>query len=200
MREYIVRYAPSEWDFSAAGDLNVDVQMLQTDPPVEMMQKMVYNERALYVYQRARERCIRAKVSDRLGAVCEDSCMEFFFSPIPEDGRYFNIEVNPLGNVFLGFGKDRYSLVRIFPQESAMCLTVNTASASDGWEVRYKIPIELICLFFPGFELRSGIRMAGNCYKCADLSAAKHYLAWNPLSEGNEDFHTPRDFGSIILE
>lgn len=200
MKVYEACYSYIDWDFSNATNLNVDIPLLQTTPPVKMIQQIVYNERALFIYQRAWESCIREEVLDRLGEVCEDSCMEFFFAPVHGDNRYFNIEINPAGNVFLGFGRNRNSLVRLFPKEHFMNLEIHTAKVSGGWEAIYKIPIELIKLFFSEFELHPGVKMRGNCYKCADLGDARHYLVWNQLSDGNDDFHSPGDFGSIILK
>lgn len=200
MREYTVRYAKSGCEFTRLPYMDVDIPLLQTEPPIKMIQQLFYNESGLYVYQRAWEENIRAEVSDALGAVCEDSCMEFFLSPVPETGKYFNVEVNPLGNVFFGFGKDRYSLIRLFPQEKEYSLDIHTNVLPDGWDVRYRFPSALIELFFPGFALQPGARMTCNCYKCADRSTSRHYLTWNPITSDNEDFHVTRDFGALMLD
>lgn len=200
MKTYLVHHAASDWDFTNANLLEVDIPILQAVPAVRMTQRVVYNESALFVSQCAWEAEVRAEVKDPLGAVCEDSCMEFFFSPMPSDSRYFNVEVNPLGNVFLGFGRDRHSLVRLFPQEKPFSLEIRTSAFEGGWRAEYKFPAELIDLFFPGYKLHSGQSIRANCYKCSDKSKSMHYLAWNPITSADEDFHAPWDFGSMLLE
>ena len=65
---------------------------------------------------RARERDIRAEYTGLTDMPCEDSCLEFFFSPRPGDSRYFNIEFNPNCCMYLGLCDGRDALVRLLPE------------------------------------------------------------------------------------
>jgi hypothetical protein len=40
-------------------------------------------------------------------------------------------------------------------------------------------------------------KIMGNFYKCADDTAFKHYLSWNPILTPNPDFHRPEFFGEL---
>ena len=44
------------------------------------------------------------------------------------------------------------------------------------------------------------MEMRANCYKCGDCTVQPHYLAWNPPTSENPDFHRPQDFGALIFE
>ena len=168
------------------------------DAGIRMTAQLCYDEIGLYIRQRAWETELRMQVTEPLGAVCQDSCMEFFFSPAA-DGRYFNIECNPIGNTYFGFGAQRETRARLMLKDAKALLSLETERHPDGWEVRYRIPLEFIRMFYPDFTLNSGRRFTANCYKCGDKTAAPHYLAWNPLTWDTPDFHRSMDFGEMIL-
>lgn len=50
-------------------------------------------------------------------------------------------------------------------------------------------------LFFPEFAPSGTIR--GNFYKCGNLTAQEHYLAWNRVDAECPDFHRPEYFGTM---
>ena len=156
------------------------------------------DENGLYIHQRAWETEIRAEYTGQLDQVCEDSCMEFFLCPVPEDGRYFNIEFNPNGCVYLGFGSGRNGGVRLINDIKSV-FSVKTARLEDGWEIYYTIPLSFLKLFYPGYTLEAGRVITANCYKCGDKTVAPHYLLWNPSTSPVPDYHRPQDFGEMTL-
>lgn len=168
------------------------------DAGIRMTAQICYDETGLYVRQQACEKKLRMQVTEPLGAVCEDSCMEFFFSP-NGDERYFNIECNPIGTLYFGFGAQRETRMRLILKDAKALLSLETERYADGWEVRYHIPLSFIRLFYPDFTLTSGRRFTANCYKCGDKTDTPHYLAWNPLNTDTPDFHRPGDFGEMLL-
>lgn len=174
-----------------------EVQWLP-DRGIRMTQQMAYDATGLYLRQRAWERNLRMEITEPLGAVCEDSCMEFFFSPAADE-RYFNIECNPIGTIYFGFGAQRESRVRLILKDAKTRLSLETEQDMDGWEVRYHIPLSFIQMFYPEFQLEKGRRFTANCYKCGDKTDTPHYLAWNPMTSASPDFHRPGDFGEMIL-
>ena len=159
-----------------------------------------YDENALYIRLVTKDSEI---IANERGPLCEpsaDSCLEFFFSPMLGDERYFNIEWNINKSVYLGFGKDLPTLVRLIPEQSIDELfEPEIIRRSDGFEVRFRVPAEFVQHFFPAFRLESGKVFRANCYKCGGRKEARHYLTWSPVLD-TENFHVPHRFGEMTLE
>ena len=145
----------------------------------------------------ARETPIIAKETRFGGMPCEDSCLEFFLCPFPEDGdRYLNIEINPIGAAHVGVGDGRYG--RKVYQSPVEGMTIKTFVTEAFWAVSYNIPNGLFDAEFqkvPG----AGQRMKGNFYKCSGSELHEHYGCWNHVAAPKPDFHRPECFGDIIL-
>ncbi len=167
---------------------------------IQMMAQICYDQDALYVHMQAVEPEIRAEYDAPLSMICEDSCMEFFFGPDPDDDRYLNFEINPNCRTFIGLGSCRGDNVRLAPMNEEELFQKKAARTADGWEVSYRIPLTFLRALFPGYELRSGTVIRANCYKCGDLTPSPHYLSWNPVVHPTPDFHRSCDFGMMILE
>ena len=199
MKKYIITRVLSEPDWNSIPTLQVEEHPWTETFGIRMMQQICYNEKGIYIHQRAWEKDIRAEGKDLLSRVCEDSCMEFFFQPIPMDGRYFNVEFNPNGCVFLGFGHGRHDSLRIVPEDIKALFSVRTAYLEDGWEIFYMIPLTFLRQFFPSYTLEPGRVIRANCYKCGDKTPNEHYLLWNPSTSEHPDYHRPQDFGEMVL-
>ncbi len=198
MREYTIsrRLEPFSWENVPA--LSID-NLLWTDATqITAQAQLCYDQEALYVRLSAKEQHIRAEETGPLCEPCEDSCLEFFFSPMPSDNRYFNIEFNPNGCIYLGFGSNFQNLVRLIPEEMSIVPTVNRFDG--GWEITYSIPCSFIRLFFQDFTPRSGSFIRANCYKCGEATVSPHYLAWNPVDLPEPCFHCPEFFGKMYFE
>ena len=178
--------------------LQVDHGQWLPDTGVRMQQQMCCDANFLYVRQQAWEQNLRAEHTGRLQQVCEDSCMEFFFTP-GKDGRYFNLEINPNGCIHLGFGPGRHGRVQVVPKQMETLFDVKAQRTADGWELTYRIPLSFLQLFFPDYSYRPGTVLRGNCYKCGDLTVQPHYITWNPVSSETPDYHRPQDFGLMIF-
>ena len=87
MKTYKIQRVHDEPDWSAIPALSVDEVPWTEKTDIRMTQQIGWDENALYIHQRAWEKDIRAEHTSLLSSVCEDSCMEVFFSPEPEDGR-----------------------------------------------------------------------------------------------------------------
>lgn len=198
MREYTIIRKPDPFDWSAVPKLYID--NLQWTDPVQISAEgaLCYDDTGLYVRLTAAEPNIRAEYTGLLDAPCEDSCLEFFFSPVEGDKRYFNIELNPKGCIYLGFGSNRYNLMRLIANSDPF--SVEPVLIPGGWMVTYHIPWSFIQLFFPDFNADSGVTMRGNFYKCGNLTLHRHYLTWNPVTLENADFHRPEFFGLLRFE
>lgn len=197
MKSYLISRIYGAPDWESIPVIEVSEILWLPDAGIRMEQKLCYDDENIYVHQSAIERDIRAELFGTDCPVCEDSCMEFFFSPNPDDGRYFNFEVNPNGSFFLGFGHGRCDLKRLYPDPATF--DIRTSRTSYGWEAFYRIPLSFIREFYPGYTFKSGLRIRANCYKCGDLTETPHYLSWNAVSCERPDFHRPEYFGEMIF-
>lgn len=198
MRTYILHPVEGMPDWSKIPALTADHVLWEPDPGIVMQAQLCYDADRIYVRQRAWERDIRAELQDPLSPVCQDSCMEFFFG-FARDGRYFNLEINPNGCIYFGFGGKRTERVRLILKDSKRLLSLQTRQETDGWSVTYSLPVSFLRQFYPELELHSGLRFWANCYKCGDKTLHPHFLSWNAVQSETPDFHRPTDFGEMIL-
>lgn len=194
MREYVIRRF-TRWEDAAR--LEIDNCLWREPADVAAWGQLAWTDDALLVRLTAREGRIRAVERGPLGRPCEDSCLEFFLSPVPGDPRYINIEYNKNACCFLGLGDGR-ERVRLLPERD--WFAPRTFDTPDGWGVEYRVPFQFLKLLFPAFEPVPGAAVMANCYKCGDLTEREHYLAWNPVASDTPDFHRPQDFGRMILQ
>ena len=149
----------------------------------------------LHVLMYALEETIQARETQVGGAVCVDSCLEFFLQPFADDARYLNFEVNPLGTLHLGIGGGRENRSVFNPPPLGI---VPAASEHRGawWAVYYAIPSAFLVAQF-GRKLDGCVR--ANCYTC-DESIHPHFGTLFPVSAPQPDFHRPECFQTIAVE
>jgi len=184
------------WDSIPA--LNIDAELFHREHAVKAWAQLSYDENALYVRLQAAEEHVRAEHRGLLDEICEDSCLEFFFCPMEGDDRYFNLEVNPNGAMYFGFGKSVQTLQRLIPENPAV--NPEVTRTDDGWSLEYAIPHDFVRLFFPAYKPESGNVIKANCYKCADLSETPHWLCWSSVPAERATFHCPEHFGTMYFE
>lgn len=179
---------------------------------------VLYDEEYLHCLlftQGAYEKEPRAEVTDYLGPVHNDSCLEWFLSFDPDSLRYVNIETNALATKYLAVGESRSERFR--PKENElMDFSIETLSPDDenladwdielDWGVYIKLPLALLKTFWKEtsaetvVKFQSGMKCKANFYKCGDLTAKEHFLSWSPIHTMKPDFHRPEFFGDLILE
>lgn len=199
MKTYTITKKSGPIDWSQIPAVSIDHPIQTSGVDISAIGQVCYDDNALYVHLSAREANIRAEYTDLLGAPCEDSCLEFFFSPIEGDNRYFNIEFNPNCCVYLGIGSCINDLVRLIPEGHDPLQPV-AARTADGWEITYQIPFSFVRRFFPDFAPTSGTQIRANFYKCGDLTVKEHFFAWSPITGDVLSFHRPCDFGLLTFE
>lgn len=198
MREYTAQHCNGMPNWADVPAVNIDQKLHPTDANVTAQAQLCYDEHALYVRLSAQEEQIRAELTGKLDEICEDSCLEFFFCPAENDPRYFNIECNPNGCLFLGFGSNVDELVRLIPENPSIQPVAK--QIPGGWETIYAIPYSFIRMFFPGFSPASGSTMRANFYKCGDKTEIPHYLCWNQVPQQRCAFHNPGAFGLVYFK
>ena len=193
MREYTI-HRFTDWEHIEP--LAIDQRLWSPEVDIEAWAQIAWEDDALRVRLTAREAHIRAVHTSPTSAPCEDSCLEFFLSPVEGDGRYMNIEFNPNACCYLGIG-GAGELVRLLPERD--WLKPQPFRTENGWGIEYRVPFELLRLFFPGFAPKPGDAMRANCFKCGDLTEVEHYLSWNPVISDTPNFHRPCDFGRMVF-
>lgn len=198
MYEYTIAPKGADFDWNKVEK----VEMLHELHPrhkhdVQAWFQVAYDSEAIYVKLTAREAHIRAELTGLLDEICDDSCLEFFLCPMEGDDRYFNIECNPNGKLYHGFGTNVHNLQRLIPEEPAIHPVVTRTE--DGWTAEYAIPYTLIRLFFPDFSPAPGKAVKANCYKCGNFTVAPHWLCWCKVSEELSTFHCPAYFGTMYF-
>lgn len=199
---YIITETAIDWNLIPR--LDIDQLVLTDSTDVTAYAQICHSDTALFLHLSATETEIRSQEKDLLGQPCKDSCLEFFFCPKEGDNRYFNFEFNPATCLFLGFGPNVHDLTRLLPNSPDFIDSIFHPSVTfrdDGWDIMYQIPYTFIRRFFPDFTPAQGQTIRANFYKCADLAAKPHYLAWNPITgtEGSV-FHAPEDFGLLYFD
>ena len=118
--------------------------------------ELCYDEAAFYVRMRAYEIDRLAGRTQFGDPVCRDSCLEFFFAPIPGDNAYFNFELNPLATMYVGFspaGTRESSRLLSDPDiRDNSFFSAKASSCGAYWEVSYRIPYCFIRRYAPGVK------------------------------------------------
>ena len=199
MRTHVISKRPEPLDWAQLPVATIDHLLWTPDVNICATAQICYDESALYVHLCAKEEHIRAEHTGLIDEVCEDSCLEFFFSPCPGDNRYFNLEFNPNCSMYLGLGDGNGTLIRLLPEGGAP-FDPKAMRTEDGWEITYRVPFSFIRTFFPDFSAESGKRIRANFYKCGDATVQPHYFAWNRVTSETPAFHRPCDFGELVFE
>ena len=172
--------------------------------------KLAYDVAALYIIFQVVDRYVRATAESYQDQVCEDSCVEFFFTPGEDFSHgYFNMEVNCGGMVLFHHQKGRklddvpvsepdfeqvkiaHTLPKIVHPEIDEALT---------WVVEYRLPFAILSSYARIDTPSPGVRWRANLYKCADGCSHPHWLTWSPVILPVPDFHRPEFFGHLMFE
>ena len=139
--------------------------------------------------------------------VYEDSCVEFFFNPFPEDsGDYVNLEVNAAGVLLAQIGsgrRNRRSLAAGEVKGLEIWTSLNEEGsdqvAKSDWQIGLKIPFSFFVDLY-GRPVAFPLKAKGNFYKCGDRTGRPHYGCWSPVQFWTPDFHQPAFFGTLVFE
>ena len=200
MNYYKIKKVTGDIDWSRIDALEMTNKYLDTPDNIRAFAQICYDEKGINIHLWSENDDVRAVETDILGAPYQDSCLEFFFSPMENDERYFNIEFNSNLCLYLGFGRNLSDHTRLIDPEGAKLFCPNASLTQTGWEIFYSIPYKLILRFFPNFEITDGKTIRANCYKCADLTEPSNYLSWSPVLTDPFTFHRPSCFGIMEFE
>ena len=166
---------------------------------IEAWGQVAWNEQGLHLRLQAREEKILARFTGDNDMVCRDSCLEFFFCPEANSLRYYNIEVNPNGALYVGFGYEGGRRFRLLNPRLADFLQVRPYRLPGLWGAELTVTEEFVRLLLPEFSFVPGQQLRANFYKCGDDTPTPHYFAWNPVANPTPNFHLPAHFGMLRL-
>ena len=135
--------------------------------------------------------------------ICEDSCVEFFFSPSGILGSsYINLEVNCCGTLHLAYGQDRHSrkflpieLASHIERSASIKSPVKMETETDSiWCVEIALPFKII-EEFTGEKINRK-KWYGNFYRCGGRQEPQ-YAVWNNINTNEPDYHQPEDFAEL---
>ena len=198
MRTYTILPKTNNWNDIPVAP--IDTRLWTPEIDISATAQVCYDENALYIRLAAKESDIRAEENGPLGTPCQDSCLEFFFSPVADDPRYFNFEFNSIKCMHVGFGTCRHDSSRLLPPKPDDLFKATPIVTEDGWEITYQIPFSFIRLYVTDFVAAPGKKMRANFYKCGDFTVQEHYFSWNPVDNPTPDFHRPEYFGELIFD
>lgn len=171
--------------------------------------KLAYNDEALFVIFRVADRYVCARKQGYQEMVCEDSCVEFFFTPGEDiSAGYFNLEVNCGGTALFHHQKGRglsdvpvsqadFSQVQL--AHSLPKVVDPEISDPTTWVVEYCLPFSILAKYTPLKRPGPGAIWRANLYKCADKCSQPHWLTWAPVDLPKPDFHQPGYFGQLVF-
>lgn len=157
-----------------------------------MEARILYSEFGIHVKLSTDDDPLVARCRAQNSEVCEDSCMEFFFSPNADDPQYFNFEFNAFGTMYMSVRKSRTDFYH--PKEDKNYFSVVSEVGPDEWSVMFTVPFEFIDRELGGHTKK----ILGNLYKCGGDN--EHYVTYYPVETDHPDFHRPEYFGDFELE
>lgn len=164
---------------------------------------IAHSQTAIYIDFFVRCNYLRAVNYENNSNVHQDSCVEFFVQPNPDDPHYFNFEFNCIGTIDAARRLDRNNFEKLTDEQLGRIRRVASCGNKPfeevqgmfTWNLLVVIPLDII-----GIDpAKLPLTMRGNFYKCADMTSVPHFLSWNPVETPTPDFHRPEFFGEITL-
>lgn len=181
-------------------------------PKPETTARMLYDSRRLYLQFRVEDREISSKVTELNGPTFQDSSVELFADPNPdEDSRYFNFEANCCGYFKLGWQEEGWQERGIerdlLPATLAERIDVETSIEGEtrepqpddeGWWLAASIPFAVLAEF-TGIDIDPGTVWRGNVYR-SGVATTSQMASWNPMPTAEPAYHSPEHFGRFRFD
>lgn len=126
--------------------------------------------------------------------VCDDSCMEFFFS-LDEKKHYVNFEINAIGGYYCAYRQGRQDKVfhdDLFTENGKPKATIE----EDFWRITVSFSVPKLLDLFGITRIES---IFGNFYKCGEETSPPHFGMWAEIDVPSPDYHRPEFFQRIEL-
>jgi len=212
MSQYIIKKTatintsfPSDWQTIDAIEIN-NYPWYQGGTKQDTQVRISANNKTLFIQFIAQDNYSYAKQTELNNMqVCEDSCVEFFFSPSGILGSsYVNLEVNCCGTLHLAYGTGRESR-QFISLEAASLIQCKTSIASPvkfesendkEWTVEIALP-------FAAIEKMTGEsvnkeKWFANVYRCGGRTEPQ-YAVWHDIDSPEPDYHRPEKFAELVF-
>ncbi|WP_226042632.1 carbohydrate-binding family 9-like protein [Natrinema sp. DC36] len=175
--------------------------------------RVCYDDEAIYLQFFVEDPDIIAAVTELNGPTFEDSSVEFFADPTPdEDSMYVNFEPNCCGQFKLAWqaaGWQERGIDRdLVSPELASRISVRTSvpgpttagDSADNWWLAAAIPFDVLSRL-TGREIAptAGTEWRGNFYR-SGVASDSQKATWNPIEKPVPDYHSPEYFGRLRFE
>ncbi|MBL7699780.1 MAG: carbohydrate-binding family 9-like protein [Chitinophagaceae bacterium] len=178
------------------------------EPVVEA--KMMYDDNNVYVIFRVQDKFVQSTIQEYNGAVSENSCVEFFFSPDSSHPlKYFNLEINAGGtplifyvskpwNEFVKLESDDISKIEIahsLPKKVDPEITQPIT-----WFIEARVPFDMLKKYSGLSKPGPGVKWKGNFYKTGSKTSNPNYMTWSFVDHPKPNFHLPQYFGTLKFQ
>jgi len=194
-----------DWQSISALEINI-YPWYQVGNKQNTQVKLCANEKSLFIKMIAQDRYSFAKQTELNNKlVCEDSCVEFFFSPSGILGSsYVNVEVNCCGTLHLAYGAGRENrqfisleAASLIQRKTSITSPVKVESENDKeWSVEIALPFEAIEKMTG--ETVNKDKWFANFYRCGGRTEAQ-YAVWHNINAPEPDYHRPEQFGELVF-
>ncbi len=219
MKEYLVPEAPAPPTVAAgwqdplwSGIAPLEVAEFRPESSAHRPRtraRLLHTDGGLHGVFRVEDRYVACRHTRFQAQVCEDSCVEVFLQPRPNDG-YFNFEMSCGGTLHATYvtdhRRDNGALAEATPlaPEQGRQVAIRTTlppvvqpeiATEVDWELAFFIPSAVLEAYVGPLGPLGGQEWRANFYKCADLTSHPHWAAWSPVDALN--FHLPHCFGRL---
>ncbi|MBD5367049.1 MAG: hypothetical protein HDR82_08645 [Bacteroides sp.] len=175
-------------------------------PPTPRSQAYLVHDGAnIYVLYLAAPFEIRNEVTEDLGPVSDDNCVEIFLRK-PGSPRYWNFEFNFAGYLNASSRVTRPRATRLdavqraevlrYPLDAASLSATHSELEGFTHALLVVIPLSLLDIELHGLPTL----LEGNLYSLSEKAPHPYYLTWSPINEVTPGFHRPEHFGYLILQ
>lgn len=193
------------WDAIDALEIN-DYPWYKTGRKQNTQVKLSANSETLFMQIIAQDHYSFAKQTElNHMLICEDSCVEFFFSPSGVLGSsYVNLEVNCCGTLHLayGVGRENRQYISLAAANLIQCKSSISSPAkieSEGdktWCIEIALPFKVIEQL-TGKSVNKD-KWFANFYRCGGRTEPQ-YAVWNHIEVSEPDYHRPEYFGELVF-
>jgi len=193
------------WDAIDALEIN-DYPWYKTGRKQNTQVKLSANSETLFMQIIAQDHYSFAKQTElNHMLICEDSCVEFFFSPSGVLGSsYVNLEVNCCGTLHLAYGVGRenrqyisLAAANLIQCKSSISSPAKIESEDDKtWCIEIALPFKVIEQL-TGKSVNKD-KWFANFYRCGGRTEPQ-YAVWNHIEVSEPDYHRPEYFGELVF-
>ncbi|WP_129115320.1 carbohydrate-binding family 9-like protein [Halegenticoccus tardaugens] len=198
------------WEDAVVVTLN-EFNWYESGPKREATARVLYDSEALYLLFHVEDTSISATTTELNGPTFEDSCVEFFATPVNyHPTHYLNFEANCCGTFKLAWqergwqarGRDRDLVTPSLAADMQVTTsepgpTRRPTTDDESWWLAAKIPFAILhALTGLPFTPDMGSVWRANFHRTG-VETPSQEVTWNPVETHEPKFHSPEYFGRL---